>query len=89
MGCQHLHLILNSHLRRQKCKVKKSKINYLPTYRNSQIDTLVSEFGNFHGLVGELSGVRGRSQAMCAHYPGNGAAYVKHTDNHCEGMRIA
>lgn len=31
----------------------------------------------------ELRGVKDRSLAMLAHYPGNGSHYVRHCDNHC------
>ena len=51
----------------------------LPTYMQ-HVDTLVSELGN---LIPELNNVSNRSKAMLTCYPGHGARYVKHTDNHC------
>jgi hypoxia-inducible factor (prolyl hydroxylase) len=53
--------------------------NMLPIYLR-HIDTLVSELGK---LVPSLRGVSKRSKAMLTCYPGHGARYVKHTDNHC------
>ena len=53
--------------------------NMLPTYMQ-HVDTLVSELGV---LIPELNNVSNRSKAMLTCYPGHGARYVKHTDNHC------
>ncbi len=50
--------------------------NYL-----QKIDTFVSELSQH--LTG-LEGVLNRSKAMVTCYPGNGARYIKHTDNHCK-----
>ena len=49
-----------------------------------KMDTLVSELGERpcmreHGLAG----VQDRSKAMCTCYPGGGARYTMHCDNHC------
>ena len=44
------------------------------------VDTFVSELGQ---LIPALRGVSNRSKAMLTCYPGGGARYVKHTDNHC------
>lgn len=52
----------------------------LPNYLQ-KIDTFVSELGQH--LAG-LEGVLNRSKAMVTCYPGNGARYIKHTDNHCK-----
>lgn len=53
------------------------------------LDTLVSLLGeDGAGAVGkpglpDLATIGSRSQAMCTIYPGDGARYVKHTDNSC------
>ena len=44
-------------------------------------DTFVSELGNH---INGLDGVLNRSKAMVTCYPGNGARYIKHTDNNCK-----
>ena len=46
-----------------------------------KLDTFVSELSNH--LPG-LEGILNRSKAMVTCYPGNGARYIKHTDNHCQ-----
>jgi len=46
-----------------------------------KLDTFVSELSNH--LPG-LEGILNRSKAMVTCYPGNGARYIKHTDNHCK-----
>ncbi|CAN9501897.1 unnamed protein product [Ophioblennius macclurei] len=41
------------------------------------------------GRLGTGTSIRERSKAMVACFPGNGAGYVKHVDNHnCDGRRI-
>jgi hypothetical protein len=46
-----------------------------------KLDTFISELSNH--LPG-LEGILNRSKAMVTCYPGNGARYIKHTDNHCK-----
>jgi hypoxia-inducible factor (prolyl hydroxylase) len=52
-----------------------------------KVDTFISELGQWSP---PLADIRNRSKAMVTCYPGGGAHYVKHCDNHChsgEGER--
>ena len=44
-------------------------------------DTFVSELSEH---ISGLDGILNRSKAMVTCYPGNGARYIKHTDNNCK-----
>jgi hypoxia-inducible factor (prolyl hydroxylase) len=51
----------------------------MPIYMK-KVDTLISELGQWDD---SLTDIRNRSKAMVTVYPGGGAHYVKHCDNHC------
>lgn len=48
-----------------------------------KMDTFLSELGGLPEMKAELGGVKDRSHAMITYYPGTGAHYVRHCDNHC------
>ena len=52
----------------------------MPPVYMQRIDTFVSELATH---IPAPRGVSNRSKAMLTCYPGDGARYVKHTDNHC------
>jgi hypoxia-inducible factor (prolyl hydroxylase) len=51
----------------------------MPIYMK-KVDTLISELGQW---CDALTNIKNRSKAMVTVYPGGGAHYVKHCDNHC------